>query len=211
MAKISITRALTEYKTLKKRISKEVTENLEVIAVQQGNKLRDCPYIEPEAFKERAISEMKKINDLYDRYTALKKAIDKSNYETKITVGKVEMTVQEAIAKKNMIDLRKDLLEKLKDEYKDARADMEMALRENDQKIDNLISQQTQGKNDKELKANMETARNYVNTTFAVSLMDPCDLGTLIKNLEEEIDDFEKNVDFALSEVNSTTFIDIPD
>ena len=42
-------------------------------------------------------------------------------------------------------------------------------------------------------------------------MIDPCAIDGLIKDLEDNISEFENNVDYALSESNSTTVINIPD
>ena len=42
-------------------------------------------------------------------------------------------------------------------------------------------------------------------------MIDPLTLEDKIKELEKEIDEFQKNVDFVLSESNSRTYIEIPD
>ena len=46
---------------------------------------------------------------------------------------------------------------------------------------------------------------------YGVKFVDPLSLETIIKQLESEIEEFESNVDYALSESNSQTFIEIPD
>ena len=54
-------------------------------------------------------------------------------------------------------------------------------------------------------------AEEYINRTREVSVIDPCAIDGLIKDLEDNISEFENNVDYALSESNSTTVINIPD
>ena len=46
---------------------------------------------------------------------------------------------------------------------------------------------------------------------YEVNFVDPISLSDKIQALEKEIQDFNTNVDFALSESNSTTFIDVDD
>ena len=42
-------------------------------------------------------------------------------------------------------------------------------------------------------------------------MIDPCKLSDKIKALEDEIEEFEANVDFALSESNALTQIEVGD
>ena len=54
-------------------------------------------------------------------------------------------------------------------------------------------------------------AVEQVESLYGVKFVDPLSLETLVKQLETEVEDFKNNVDFALSESNSTTFIEISD
>ena len=54
-------------------------------------------------------------------------------------------------------------------------------------------------------------AEDYIEKTKAVALVDPCEIDKLVKALDEEITEFETNIDYALSESNSTTKISLED
>ena len=61
-------------------------------------------------------------------------------------------------------------------------------------------------------KADVEKeACETVDKLYEVKMIDPLTLEDKIKELEKEIDEFQKNVDFVLSESNSRTYIEIPD
>jgi hypothetical protein len=62
----------------------------------------------------------------------------------------------------------------------------------------------------KDVRTNPETITALTNTfreNNRVELVDPLDLATHVRVLEEEIDSFETNVDWVLSEANGRTMI----
>ena len=210
MATITVTRALAERKLLVKRLEKNMSD-LKLVAVKVGDKLTgaESSYREDD-FVIQAKSDLQATKDLYDRLIKIQKAIKESNAKTVIKVGKEEMTVQDAIAEKENIQYKKNLLRKLKALSNTADNNFAAAQEKNEKAIESLVSG-TIGKDttDAQKVAARKDAENFINQNKAVAMVDPCDIKTLVKTLEEEIDDFESNVDYALSESNSTTMIEI--
>lgn len=212
MATISITRALSELNTLNSRYEKSL-KALNLVAVKQGSKLRspNSSYKE-EDFIENAKAGLQSTIALYDRIIMLKTAIDKSNSVTTIKIGKKEMTIQEALVYKKYIELKNDQLKTLQKLAKAARLDYENAEQENQNTIEKMISANIGKDNtDSQKTSARKEAEDYIEKTKSVSLVDPCEIDKLIKVLDEEITEFETNIDYALSESNSTTTITIPD
>ena len=141
MVEISITRALTELKTLKNRYEKSIRE-LDLMAVKQGNKLRSPrAYMKEEDFVKKAESGLQSSHDLYRRIIDIKTAIDKSNFTTVIKVGKLgEMTVQEALVYKKYIDLKKLELSKLRKLSVNEKSDYEEAIKENQLSAEKMVA-----------------------------------------------------------------------
>jgi hypothetical protein len=54
-----------------------------------------------------------------------------------------------------------------------------------------------------------QDALDFVEKAYAVSLIDPIKIDEEIKKLDDEITNFTNNIDFVLSESNSTTYIEI--
>jgi hypothetical protein len=210
--KMSVTRALAELKTLDVRFSKSVDE-LNLVAVKQGNKLRspNSSYKE-EDFVKNAKGGLQSAMALYDRIITIKTAIDQSNSVTKIKIGNKEMTIQEALVLKKYINLRNSLVMKLQRIAQKARDSYEVAESENQNTIEKMISSQL-GKDstDAQKASARKEAEDYIEKTKCVSLVDPCGIDALIKNLGDDITEFTTNIDYALSESNSTTFIEIAD
>lgn len=214
--KITITRAITELKMLNNRIKKEARESM-YFGVQVGNNLvYPTRSIKPEDFKERVKESVQSVEDLIKRATQIKFAIDKSNFSTTVKIGGQEFTVSEVLAMKSLIGNKQEYLDRLTLDYSKATEVMESKERENSSAIDNLVNQEINaagkssvGKDDKENILKRYTS--MIETTRAVTLLDPENCQKKLKELKEELEVFAKEVDYTLSESNSTTFIEIPD
>ena len=210
--KYSITRALAERKVLIKRHEKAVRE-LELIAVKRGNRLvDDYSHIKPEDLKDRVIASWQSVLSIEQRIDEIKNQIDKSNLVTKIKIGSREMTVQEALVLKNSIDLRKSRLSKMKDLYRKAKLSFDRYLDVNRNIIDKTVADTINASKDGKIDPELEKSTSeQIERLYCVKFEDPLSLETMIKQLESEIEEFESNVDYALSESNSQTFIEIAD
>lgn len=210
MQKISITRALSELKVLQKRFEKEV-RNLSVISVRHGQILMDNSSVRPEDFREAAKSQLQRIEDLQRRIFEIKTKIQQSNAITVVKIGSQEMTVLEALVKKSVLENQKDLLTKLKAALVYANNLHEKASSLNDSKVAKQVedaSRNTSVKLDPEIEKEIKKS---VESLYPIEVVDPCKISEKIKELEEEIEDFENNVDFALSESNALTQIEVGD
>lgn len=209
--KYTITRALSELKTLKDRYVKELSK-LNLVAVKHGSKLRapNSSYKE-EDFCDQAKAMYQSVCDLEKRIQEMKNKIDISNFTTKITIGEKEMTVQEAINLKNyVIGLKEDRLMYLKSLSTQAHNAFDRALDENKAKVERMTDRSGSTTTVKSGEAE-EDAVKYVEKLYAVELIDPIKIDDQIKDLEKEITDFKTNIDYVLSESNSVTFIEIDD
>lgn len=208
--KYTITRALAELKVLRQRHEGKVSE-LKAIAVKHGNKLRS-PYssYREEDFKAQSVSSVQSIEDLQKRIIEIKNAIDASNFTTKVIIGDKEMTVLEALNMKNNIGLKKAYLSALKRQMVNARNEFDRALNDNKLRIEKIIQDQTAASSVKDPELEKKTVES-IESLYKVEFVNVIDLEKKIESLEKEISDFENNVDYALSEANSTTYIEIPD
>lgn len=207
--KVTITRALSELKTLKARHEKEVSES-KLIGVLHGYKLRS-PYTgyTKESFASQASSMYQSIVDIEKRIIEIKTKIDISNFNTRVIIGGKELSVLEAINLKSLIDFKKRRLLTMKSQLRKARTSYEEAIEENNRKVEKQVQDQTSaGNKDPKIE---EQIRNSVDSINAVSFIDPVKLEEAISVLEKEISDFENEVDFVLSESNSTTYIEVSD
>ena len=207
---ISITRALSELKVLQKRFDKEVSQ-LDVISVQHGLTLMKNSSVKPEDFSEKAKAQLQSVEDLQKRIHLIKTKIQQSNAITVIKIGTQEMTVLEAIIKKSLIENQKDLLARLKKQLILANDNFEAATVSNENKIAKQLEDATKNST---VKLDLEVEKQIkasVESLYPIKMIDPCKLSDKIKALEDEIEEFEANVDFALSESNALTQIEVGD
>ena len=125
-----------------------------------------------------------------------------------MTVGSWNGTVAEAIEYKISITYKKQLLDVMKQQLTSSRQEYESAQENINRRLDMLL----QSELGKDVRTNPETITTLSSTfreTNKVELLDPLDLAKKIAQLEEEIDGFETNVDWVLSEVNGTTKITV--
>ena len=195
---ITLTRALTELKTLDKRIQKTISES-QFCSVQ--GQLR-----KPETKALSAQSNYDKIRDLMSRRLALKSAIVTSNANTKIRVCGMDLTVAEAIELKSSIKNYKSLLNTMQTQYGYVSEYME---RENSKVRSNLENSLGNNNSDNNNMDNVaDYSKNYMKV-HGLEIYDPLKLSEKVEDLGNFITEFEDEVDFVLSEKNATTTISI--
>ncbi|KJD52548.1 hypothetical protein UZ38_37130, partial [Bacillus amyloliquefaciens] len=139
---------------------------------------------------------------------AIKSAIVVSNATTKIEVAGVKMTVAEAIERKTSISYDIQLLDKLKEVYADLVDEAESVNQKVTERLDKHL--ETLFGKDGKVKAaeNQEIVKSFLAENEA-KIIDPLNLKEKIDSLSKKIEDFEMEVDFALSESNTLTKIKI--
>lgn len=208
--KYTITRALSELKTLKARYSSEVRK-LNLIAVKHGSKLRSPNNsMKPEDFADKAKEQWQKVTALEDRIHQIKVKVEKSNAVTMVKIGDKEMTVEEALIMKNNIIFKEERLNFMKSLQTKAQREYDNAEEENRRRIDEQVKNMTTAGASKDPEVEKKVLES-MEKLYEVTFVDPISLSDKIQALEKEIQDFNTNVDFALSESNSTTFIDVDD
>ena len=202
MTSISVTQGLAELKLLDKRLQKAL-HSVRWAAVKSKTRPLDTT-----VFGQTANADYQSYNDLMRRRLTIKCAIVLSNANTRVTVGTWSGTVAEAIEYKTSISYKKQLLEVMKEQLLSARSEFDSAQENINRRLDVLL----QSELGKDVRTNPETITSLSATfreTNKVELIDPLDLALKIKVLEEEIDGFETNVDWVLSEVNGKTMIQV--
>lgn len=206
---MTIHQALVELKTLDKRIATAIRAVTYVVANKHSNnKISGIPVKE---YVEGARSQYQKVNDLLKRREAIKRAVVKSNAVTEVVVAGKTYTVAEAIDMKNHgVDNLKALLKQLTSDYTTAKM---MAERSNGSELERRADEHVRnmyGVSD--MKGFVEEAKK-VRAEFieaqTMELLDPIGVVAEINRLEAEINEFEVNVDAALSVSNALTSIEI--
>lgn len=204
---MSITRALSELKLLDKKIEK-ATINALFVATAVGKKpVKGFESVVE--FEGTAKSQYQSLEDLIKRRQTIKSEIVKSNANTLVVIGGVEMTVAEAIERKTSIKYEEKLLFIMKRQFE---ATVDKAESENNRvkdRLDQLLEAQF-GKDSKTKNEETEAISKQFFETNEVKVIDPLKLRVKIEELEEKIDNFHSEVDHVLSDSNTLTKIEIP-
>lgn len=132
----------------------------------------------------------------------------RSNAVTRVTINGVEMSVAEAIERKGSIDKERALLAVLTQQLGQTRATVERQNAQMTQRLDTMI-QAAVGKDRKATTEEIEAISVPYTTSNVTALLDPSGLEAVIEKMTKDIDGFVFEVDFALSEVNASTKIDV--
>ena len=197
MQSISITRALTELKTLDKRIQKTIDTSSFVS--YQGQ------FHQPSPYTKTAQNDYQSVVDLLERRKNIKSKIIMCNAVTMVNICGKDMTVAEAIETKSSIKHYKNLLAKMKQQYAESNKQVEMI----NNKVRNDLENKTtrENKDDKTMDL-VEFSKKYMDM-HGVKLYDPLGINVKIEHIENYIRDFENEVDYILSEKNATTMIEV--
>ena len=200
---MSVTQALPELKLLEKRIDKVMDSIQDWCKVSHNG----AP-VDKEKHKKETDAQLQSFMDLVKRRDTIKRAIILSNAQTKVKIGQFEGTVAEAIEYKKSIQFKRSLLEGMKSCLTTKREEYERMKGQVDSRLERLL----QSELGKDVKTNPETI-SALTTSFRennkVELVDPLDLAVKIQSLEDELDAFETNVDWVLSQANATTLIQV--
>ena len=198
MSGITITRALTELKTLDKRIQKAIDAGCFVSYTGQFYKASEE--------SKKAVATYQSILDLLERRKRIKSEIVMSNATTKVTICGKEMTIACAIETKSSIKHLDNLLNRLKAQHAQESRTVE-SINEKVRRDLESKTKMTSEKEDTKIDLN-EFSNSYVKM-HGVSLADPLKISSKIEELENYITKFRSEVDFVLTEKNSTTYINV--
>lgn len=206
---ITVTKALTEIKKLDKQIAK-LTQRSQFIMTSTRGRIAGFASVEEASNAVKA--NMAKVRDLMKRRANIKAKVTASNAATKLTIAGSEMTVAEAIERKDSIEMDESLLLVMKNQFNqavNAQTRHEAKIQDEiDRKVEQVFG------NAKKIDTNDGTykaIREQVEAANKFELVDPNSLAKAIEDLEDAIDDFKANVDVELSVANATTSIEIED
>ena len=210
--KMTVHKALSELKTIDDRIIKAMSAVPYVLAVKHS--AEKINGITVANFKENMKSGYQKVNDLMARRDAMKRAVVLSNATTKVQVGGNEYTVAEAIEMKNHgVEFKKSLLNTMAHAYNAAQNELnrngdEALEKKAEQYILSMIAAQPKDSKMTVDSDAMKIMRKTYIENNKYTLIDPLDVANVMEKLEKEINEFETEVDAALSVSNALTVIE---
>ena len=209
---MTVHKALAELKTMDDRISKAIRECVYVLSVKHSaEKINGMPVAE---FKSKMKSGYQKVNDLIARRDAMKRAVVLSNATTKIKVGNAEYTVAEAIEMKNHgVEFKKSLLHNMSYAYTNAQNEFnrnsgEALEKRAEQYVLSVIQAQPKDAKMAVDSDAMKSVRQTYIDNNSYDMLDPLGVAQVMETLDAEINEFEAEVDAALSCSNALTVIE---
>ncbi len=199
---MSVTQALAELKLLRKRFEGAL-DGATFVTLRTKSRPVDT-----DKFNKSAQSSYQSFKDLLDRYNRLKAAIVVSNATAKVTVAGREYTVAEAVERKRSIDTERTCLQKMQQQWKDVKQNYEVHNNFQQERLDKLILQEL----GKDNKTSVEVVQNLTDAFWKnnkAEIVDPLGLEEKISVYKKDIEDFESNVDWVLSESNGRVMITV--
>lgn len=210
--KMTIHRALSELKTLDDRIENAIRSTTYVLAVKHSAEKINGKTVQN--FKDDMRSGYQKATDLIARRDAMKRAVVLSNATTKVTIGGKEMTIAEAIEAKNHgMEFKSMLLRQMNSAYVTAQNELnrnggETLEKKAEQYVLAVIAAQPKDSKMSVDSEAMKTLRKTYIENNTYDLVDPMDIAKVIEALDAEINEFNAEVDAALSCSNALTVIE---
>ena len=210
--KMTVHKALAELKNIDDRINKAIRDVTYVLAVKHSaEKINGMTVAN---FKEKMRSGYQKATDLIARRDAMKRAVVLSNATTKVKVGDKEFSVAEAIEAKNHgMEFKSALLRQMNSAYVSAQNELarnsgETLEKKAEQYVLAVIAAQPKdSKMSVDSEAMKALRKTYIeNNTY--DLIDPLDVAKIMETLDAEINEFNAEIDAALSVSNALTVIE---
>lgn len=207
---ITIHQVLSYLKTADKRVSDKIGTDMYVTYVKTGaDKINGESASDAKAEMR---SSYQSVCDLLRRIEEIKKAINKSNAETMITVCGEEMSVASALYMMNYgVEAKRKLLMSMRQQYNTAKQNVE---RKNGDELENKVNKFIDTMYGGKEKANSTEAIGAIDDyrkKHSYELVDPIGILAEIKKLTAWIDEFEAEVDGAIQVSNATHTITISD
>jgi len=207
---ITLTEALAKLKLLDKKIDSKLrslrTTGVVDVVVGKDNKGRRTLKTEEE-IKNNATSLIQSIQSLMKNKNALKAKIAQKNAETFVEINGEKYTVVEAIERKRLIGKERDFIMLLERQVQTAKNEvMELNEEASDQ-----VSRLIESKLSSDSKKTEDTSKlsQELMELYKARLVDPANVEKLVEEMKESIEEFETNVDVALSVVNAQTKIEV--
>ena len=199
---MSITQALAELKLLRKRFD-GVLDDAKFVALKTKTRPVDM-----DKFNRAAQGSFQSFRDLLDRYNRIKAAIVVSNATARVKVGGRDYSVAEAVERKRSIDTERRCLALMQQQWQQVQREYEHHNQTQQERLDKLVLQEL----GKDNKTSVEVVQNLTDAFWKnnkAEVVDPLGLEQRIKDYSKDIEEFELNVDWVLSEANGRVMITV--
>lgn len=206
---MTIHKALSDLKTLDKRINDVISKTVFCVANKHSNEKINGVKIND--YVKMMLSNYDKLVDFTDRRDALKNAVSLSNAVTKVEIAGKEYSIAEAINMKNHgVELKAKMLKAMEKDYQKAINAIAAYNGDNlEERADQYVIGIYGSKDGKTNSDDIAKIRKDFITSQSYELVDPIDIVDAINTLKSDIDAFSSEVDAAISVSNAITTITI--
>lgn len=199
---MSITQALAELKLLRKRLDSCIS-NAKFVTLKTKTKPVDV-----DEFSKTARANFQSFKDLLNRYNRIKAEIVASNATARVSIAGREYTIAEAVERKRSLETEKELLSVMKNQWEVTTDSAEEHQRAQQDRLDKLLLQEL-GKDSKTSVDVVQSLTESFMRNNKAEVIDPLGLEARIGEMTREVEDFETNVDWVLSESNGRITISV--
>lgn len=203
---LTITRALKEKKEAQKK-SEDKIAKVEPMVIKKGTENVVVGFNSDDDYKKNHKSCYDSANDLNIRRNKIASAIMISNANKVVKIGDEEMTVAEAIDRKNN-NFDENLLKSLKRAQNQAMEQLEYEMDTYNVKFNEHIANMYSG-NNKINEESMKITRAEFEKHNKPVLVEAFNVQAEIERLEKKVSTFNDEVDIVLSEINATTKVGV--
>lgn len=204
---LTLTKALVELKLLSKRIKKRL-DTLEPVAVKKGTKFEASVKSQAE-FELDTKASWQALHDLMARRRKIKTALVMANASTNVEIAGEKMTIAEAIERKNMLDVEREIAHRTRYKLVAAQGKVDQHNLEVEGKLLKLL-EATYAKRESQLsKEGYDRIAKPFQESNEAKLVDPLNCEKTVQEMEERIEQFFAEVDVCLSIANARTEITI--
>lgn len=206
IVQMSLHRVMAEIKSIEEKLTH--TSTLSFVQVFAGEPRDDTAKAVRTQFVINAKSALDKTTNMIKNLAALKSARNKANSALTVVINGNTITIDEALAQKAALVHKQLLIDVITRQFAVATV---VAQKSNDE-IETKIAQQMLTMFSGTRKATEEellVIRNGVSRSLKPIETSPEGLKTVLENLKTEVSEFEKEIDFVLSEANALNKIEV--
>lgn len=211
MQKMSVTRALAELKRIDERIQRDIGSSVfvSVTVGKDANKKMSSGNDTPEKVASNIQSSFDSLEATMTQRSKIKAAIVASNAKTLVKVGNREMTVAEAIELKSTVSTKAMLVAYMRQQMNQAEALVQSLNAKLDAQIEQNLATIYGSEKSKIDATTYDVVAKPQRNLKEAALLDPMKIAEKIKALDDEISLIKTELDYALSEVNAKTEIEV--
>lgn len=213
MATMTLTRVLSRISVLKKSIGKAI-EDMLVVSIVRGSgdrrRMATASVGSVQEVTDRITSSFQSVIDLIAERARLREALLDANSKVLVSINGRSMTIAAAVEYKNSLEFDKILINTAKRQLSVAEMSVQRENEKLQESIDSLIKTSFQTTDKSKIKPELyEAIAAPQREEKETALLDPLNIRVRLDEMEKKVNDFLSEVDFALSEVNARTEIEV--